>query len=84
MVRPRKLPKIDLNLEGIATDAVHLTRYSNAAVINPNVDKNVDTVSIDKLKLKVIDTVIISINIKRKLNCLSLNRSKKLLLKLIS
>ena len=29
-------PKIDLHLEGIATDAVHLARYSNAAVIiNP-------------------------------------------------
>ena len=41
----RKLQIFDpINLEGIATDAVHLTRYSNAAVI------------IDKLM--VIDKVI--------------------------
>ena len=43
-------PKIDLHLEGTATDAVHLTRYSNAAVTNA--DKNV------RDKLKSIDKVI--------------------------
>ena len=44
-------PKIDLNLEGIATDAVHLARYSNAAVIiNPMV--------IDKLM--VINPMVIN------------------------
>ena len=49
-------PNIRSHLEGIATDAVHLARYSNAAVIdNLNlinrlkvIDKNVDTVSNNK------------------------------------
>ena len=52
-----------IDLEGIATDAVHLTRYSNAGFIiiliinlkEVNADKNVDKV------------IPISINIKRKL-----------------
>ena len=51
-------PKIDLHLEGTATDAVHLTWYSNAAVTKA--DKNV------RDKLKSIDKVIsISNNGKR-------------------
>ena len=45
-------PKIDLHhLEGTATDAVHLTRYSNAAVI-------INLIS----KLKAIDTVFMVID----------------------
>ena len=54
-------PNIDPNLEGTATDAVHLTRYSNAAVI----------ISINPFnKLRVIDNeVSIDNNVKRKLNC---------------
>ena len=49
-----------IHLEGTATDAVHLARYSNAAV----------TIFIDKLK--VIDNAVedpISNNNTRKLNC---------------
>ena len=76
----RKLPNIRSHnhLEGTATDAVHLTRYSNAAVIinlkEANADKNV------RDRLTIIDTVIISNNT-RKLNCPSFfNRRKSYLL----
>ena len=50
-----------INLEGTATDAVHLARYSNAAVINPidNVDRNVGTVIINPM---VIDTISVDNN----------------------
>ena len=56
----QEAPNFDLHhLEGTATDAVHLTRYSNAAVINPNVDKNVDNEAVDK---NVHTVIIISDN----------------------